>query len=253
MEHRERNIPLAVFIVAQALFIVVMVSLVSLFNKDGKIGNVDYERQPSIAIEGLVDELPDTPNYFVNSLERTLAKTIELNMDTFDAVGTRAEVRQGTLQVHHFERLEGYYYSAIIDIPNLRQSYQVYDHYPAADSPPNSAPSNMRYVLCLDNQEDVIYPDFRCKDGYSSNVRLKIAGYYVKYFGFDYFTAFADSSDLSLININPINFDVDTATKNSYIAEVKDAISSLGISPDLFTYKVLQQSDLDYNIPPRNQ
>jgi len=249
---KDKTIPLIAFLVVEIIIVIILISLITIFKKDDKIGNIEYDRQPSTTIENLASKLPDDPKEYVNAVQRELANTIELNTESFDLSGTKAEIRQDTLKVQQFNRLEGYYFSVIVDIPNLQQSYQIYAHYPAKNSPPNSTPPNTMYVLCLNDQNEIIYPNFQCEDNHSSDIRLDLASYYLRYFDFNYFSAFLDDS-LTKVNINPTEYSPTESEKEFYLEETRNAIESLGISPGLFTYEIIVPQDLNYYISPEDR
>ena len=249
-QKREKSILPAILLILQVLLIIVVISLIVLNSRSDEIGATDYERQSATTIENLDTQLPDAPSGYLGLIERDLARVIRLNSADFDVNSSKAVIREGTLRTQTFQSVGGTYFSLIVDIPNLQQSYQIYAHTPADDTASEVASYTTQYVLCLDDKTERIYPDFQCQDGYPSTVRSSIANIHLKYFDFNYFTAFVDSNDFGLININPVNFNTDDATKAQYIQTVKDAVDSLGISPDIFTYRVLQLSDLNYYIPP---
>lgn len=242
---QEKTIPIIAFIIIQILFIVIVISLVAIFSKSDEISDADYERQPSITIENLTSELPNAATGYVDLIERGVVDTIELNTGSFSLSDAKAEIRPGTLKIQQFDGMEGYYFSAIIDIPNLQQSYQLYDQYPTDDSPPNSTPSNMRYVLCLDVPSEIIYPDFDCKDIYDTDPRPRIAANYLKYFDFAGFTASVDA-ETKTVFINLADSSASPVTQEIYVDQVKDALSQLGISPKIFTFKVTKLEEVNY-------
>ena len=50
---RDKSILITTLLVFQILFIIVLVSIVSLNTTDDKIGQTEYDRQPTISIEGM--------------------------------------------------------------------------------------------------------------------------------------------------------------------------------------------------------
>ena len=246
---QEKSILLIAFFIFQIIFAIILTAIISMNATNDKVEPTDYNRQPYISIKDINTKLPDAPAVYIGVVEQLLAKTVELNTENFDVNESVAEIRSESFNMIQFDQVNGVYYTMIVDIPNLQQSYQIYALYSLGAEDPNPATYYTRQVLCLDEYSEKIYPDFNCRDLFGSDIRQTIVSNYLKYFNFNYFTAFSDSNDLSLVDINPIDFNIDDDTKSQYIQEVKSAVKSLGISPDLFTYKVLQQSDLNYYIP----
>ena len=50
------------------------------------------------------------------------------------------------------------------------------------------------------------------------------------------------------IYINPTEYSPTEKEKETYLQETKEAVRSLGVSPDLFTYEIATPSDLTYQI-----
>ena len=61
---KDKSIPLIAFLIAELILIVILISLIAVFKKDDKIGNIEYDRQPATAIEDLASELPDNPKEY---------------------------------------------------------------------------------------------------------------------------------------------------------------------------------------------
>ena len=237
---KDKSIPILIFCAIQIFIIVILISIFLIFRKDERISNVEYERQPATTIEDLASELPEKPDNFVSNLERELAKTIELNTDNFDMTNTKAEVRQNTLKIQRFNRLEGYFFSVVVDIPNLQQSYQIYNFYPASNSLPNSTPPNSLYVLCLDENTEKIYSNFNCKDNYPSETRRNIVASYLKYFDYDDISMTVDNVNPSVINITPKKYNINDSERKAFVEKTKEAVESLGVSSSIFEYHILE-------------
>ena len=243
-QRQEKTIPLITFFAFQVFFIAVLVSVVFLNIRDDKISDTDYSRQPAITIEGLSSEFPDASPVYMGLIERELASTVKLNSANFNVNDSRAIIREGTLTTQEFKDIGGIYFSMIVDIPNLQQSYQIYAHYPIDGTTPDIISYDTKYVLCLDDPAEIIYPDFKCRDGYSVNIRDILASRYLKYFNFTRFNIGFSDDDRNQLNIYAFSNDIDEATQESYVSEVKSAISSLGISPDIFNYRILLPRDV---------
>ena len=239
-QHTKSILPI-IFFIAQVIFIIIVISILSLNVKSDKIGEMEVNRQPTLTIKDLNSQLSD--GVYQGSIETVLTKTVELNTENFN-VNDTVNIREGSLSTIKFENIDSVYFSAIIDIPNLQQSYQVYALYPLSNEAPAELSYSTQYVLCLDGYSEKIYPNFDCKDLFESDTRQYIVSVYLEYFDFDGFSAFTtQNSDYSIVYIDADpDLDLYDTTRQSYIQEVKKAIRSLGISPELFEYRVIQQS-----------
>ena len=136
-----------------------------------------------------------------------------------------------------------------MDIPNLEQSYQVYYNYPIdqglvtffsedTDAP---FPDVLHSALCVNEPSQIIYPDFDCRSIYHTDVRYQIVQSYINLLEFNDFSTNIDDTNQYQINLKP--FPKSAANLDeSNISQVKHAISSLGISPDMFTYHIIPRS-----------
>lgn len=230
---KEKSILPVILIIGQILFIIIIVSIISLFVRDEEISSVDYGRQPKVTIEDLASVLPDPSKTYIDVLESKLAQVISLNSGNYSTSDSEAIIRDGTFKLVNLDKDNVVFYSAIVDIPNLQQSYQIYDHYSG-----DKEPANRMYILCLDDDSEVIYPDFDCRDDYPSDIRVNIASGYIGYFNFRDFHAYPDEKDHSVIRIVPHTLTPSDSDKTDYINRAKEAIDSLGVPSSLFKYEV---------------
>ena len=231
---KEKSLLPAILIIAQIIFIVIAISIIVLNSHSEEISSVDYKRQPKVTIENLKSVLPDATNNYTDVLETHLANTVELNTNNYNVTSSKAIIRDGSFKMVNLDKDNVVFYSMIIDIPELEQSYQIYDHYSG-----DKEPANRMYILCLDDNAEKVYPDFDCRDEYPDSTRRDIATSYIGYFDFGDFHAFTDQNDKTAIGITPYSPDITEDQKASYIRRTKEAVSSLSVSPDLFNYLVL--------------
>ena len=248
-QNRNRSILPIIFLCCQALFIIIIISIIATNATSDEIGQTDYDRKHIVSIENLDSQLPYAP--YSGPIRAVLTETIELNSTEFSPSDSVANIRDGSLSTIRFENIDSVYFGAIVDIPNLQQSYQIYALYPLDTNNFNLDLYNTQYVLCLDNYSEKIYPDFNCHDLFGSNTRQVIVSRYLPYFNFNDFTA-SISQDLNTIGILPLrNGSVTDEIANSYIERTREAIASLGISPDLFEYTVFRSTnpaDTNYSL-----
>lgn len=241
--------PIIVFAaLLQITFMVIIISIIfTIINHDNEIES--RNNQPTIFLDNsLLGDL-DLPNSYLEDISHSITEAVELNTTNLSVSNTNAIVRSGSITLAEFDRQMFNALSFIVDIPELGQSYQVYYKYPQETDPNAPFSNNPRAVLCLDEDSITIYSNFKCRSSYSPNIRQTIATDYIKFLEFNDFTIAIDSNDPLTISINPA---INTAEDidESYIAETKSAISSLGISPDLFKYHIVKQEELDYYYSP---
>ena len=239
-----KSILLIAFIVSQIIILAIIISIYLLNVKSDEIGQMETDRQPTISIQDLEARLPGSKHQ--ETIEIALAKTLELNSGEFNTSDVVANIREGSLITVEFKDIDGVYYSAVVDIPNLQQSYQIYSFYSVGDKTPEGLSYSTQYVLCLDDHSEKIYKDFDCRDLFPSNARRTIVFDYLNYFQFNNFGVFttrkADSSTI-YIDVDP-TIDLPSSVEQSYIQETKEAVRSLGVSPELFEYKINRQSNI---------
>lgn len=249
----ELDMPVVVFVVIQIVFIVfVALSLARLLRSD-KISYDDTKEIPVAKIDNL--DSVTHGDYFgsTRSLEMTLFELAVRN-SAGNNISTSVEafIREDSIREVYFENKDVNYFSAIIDIPELEQSYWFYNEYSNDKNNEYIDYSKTYRLFCLDDSQEKIYPDFGCEDGFGLKGRPEIVSDLITYFEFNYFSASYSMSDNStMIKIYPHSLNIDEETKQSYIQQTRDAVYSLGISPDLFAYRVMGPGDIDFHYPPR--
>lgn len=233
-------------IILQILFIVILiVTIFSIINQENN--PLTYNNLPTISIDNPSSLGVNLPESYINKISHNLTYTVELNTDNLDIPTSKATIRDNTMTLKEFDSANSTLLSFIVDIPSLEQSYQIYYSYPSnpnkesflSEDTDTSLPVNP-YVLCVTEKSQIIYPNFNCHSAFSSDMRYKIINNYINQISFDIFSISIDSTNPHQINLKPFRR-VTTTLNESHIAEVKAAIASLGISPDLFTYHIIQQ------------
>ena len=245
MKNEKNNYPLIAFVVAQIVFVLLLVvSIPKIFVKD-EIGYENLAEQPKIAIEGLKASMLDAPDYDVGIMNLALLKAMKENAVSVDFATDKAVIRDGTAKTHYFENANIHYYSAIVDIPGLEQSYWIFHEY--SDDKDNAylGVEDSYLVLCLADTMEKIYSDFDCKSDYAQLTYNAVAMKYIKLFNFEDFLIYETSNDYELITVVLTNGTVEEDGEK-YVDEISDAILSLGISPDLFEYELIDAVDAPY-------
>ncbi len=240
---------LAIFLLAQIIFIALLAFTLPRLFESSDI-SVDQSRLPAAKIENLGDSLPSLNDQAKKDIENALYDLILANStdQTTKNSETKAELKE--VSSLHFDRLGGInYFSAVIDIPEVEQSYDFY--YAAPDDPANGEFQSFFNILCPGRPASELY-DFECENTNTDSwlqypaTHLSLASSFLPYYYFDQFSISINPNEMTKVTITPITFDIDEATRNSYIEETKSAVKTLGFSPDLFTYYVSTIEDLDY-------
>lgn len=243
------NYSILAFAVFQLMLVISLIVLsASYFSKDDKIEEGDYKTQPHIHIENLTGFIADSPAGYDDVIDALLLDIVQKNVPDINISEAKAEIRGGTAHSHYFERPNINYFSAIIDIPVIEQSYQLFYQYSNEEQNEFLSPNDSIIFLCIEDSLDIIYPDFDCKDIYSQKTRNAIAAKYLQFFKFGQFSAGINSKNYELVKIFPNNFN--QVDDKAFLEEVKQAIQFLGISPELFDYYIIQPEDITYLIEP---
>lgn len=243
--------PITVFLaVLQLAFIIGIIFSIYKMLEPPNLASVEYnyDQQPQITIDDLANAVPNLSNTEITNTERMLFWAINSNSSEIDLPDIYAKVRSDTVKTMTFAEQDISYFSLILDIPDLQQSYQVY--YMSSDDAKYLDPGETAIVLCVKDSDLVIYPDFNCQDSYEERyngvARNAIVASLLPYLDFDQFEL-AIGNDLKQITIALFQPEPSKTVTDKYIEEVKSTIASLGVSPDIFTYKIQQPLPESYD------
>lgn len=249
-----------IFLIIQIIFVVLFFLSISKFSQNDEFDNSPYQG-PTMEIESISTVIPEDYTEWASLVEWALFNTAISNTEgqNISKTSAVAYIRDGTVKTQYFEKQGINYMSAIVDIPELMQSYEIFLEYPnnkhtigivEYDNPDVIKPYS---VLCLDEASEIIYTNFDCQESPVYTSRQEIVSKMLDYFEFDNFTPiYSFDNGSNDIEISPYTFEeLDSSTKESYIQQVKDAIASLGISPDIFTYRVMNPEEIRYYYPLR--
>ncbi len=242
-----------IFLGIQAIVIILAIISIAKFFHTDEIKN-SPSQGPSAKIINATNAIPEDYSGWTEIIEWALLDTILDNTksDTVSKSQASAYFRDNSIKTQHFEKYKTNYVRAIIDIPDLKQSYEIILEYPDNKDAINAVEYSSTDVakpysiLCLDENSEKIYQDFACHESPEYFTRQKIVSNTLKYFQFDGFSAYLNtkSQDLVIIQVSAI-YENDDVMKAKCTKEVKDAIESLGISPDIFTYYIDIVADVD--------
>ncbi len=244
----------AVFIIFQIILVLLLVFSIPKILQNDEIKDTPSEGL-SATITNASDAIPEEYSDWARMVEWALLDTISENAGEKRLFESRASVnlRKDSIKTQYFEKSDTNYVRAIADIPEYKQSYEVFLMYPSNLSAVNmveySNPDVAKpySILCIKDKTDIIYPDFDCQDSSIYLTRQKIVDKMIDNFDFDYFSAYFDPNDSNRMIISPsVTYNNSEAVKTKYIEETKAAIDSLGIPSNNFTYYVLTAKDVDY-------
>ena len=234
---KQPNYLLMAFILAELIYLLIIGSILSnLFISDNI--TADFAALPTASITNLPSFISRTES---DSIRRSLYQLMLQNTDSkqLSNQNTSAIINTDTETSYHLSNKEFTFFSAIIDVPNLSQSYKLFYGYP--DDSSNSFQQFFE-ILC-------VYSSNSSCISSSDITEIDIAHSYLPYVNFDNFTIFFRQNEPETININPmLPLDSNKNLETAYINQVKTAVQSLGLSPDSFNYHVLTTADYTYNI-----
>ena len=235
-----------IFAVIQIIVISVVALSITNLTKADEI--INTPEQGFVAkITNISDAIPEEYSGWADIIEWSLLNTIIENSENYSVPkdATISSIRNGSIKTVHFIDYATHYVRMIVDVPELAESYEVFLEYPsnkdaAGIAEPNNPDVAKPYsILCVE-PADAIYPDSNCKNSSSYSTRNMIVRNTLGYFDFNGFDVSFSDDGSSTINISPSSSSVNNAS--TYIQETKNAVSSLGISPELFTYRIIDNS-----------
>lgn len=243
------SMPTIVFIIIQVIFIIFLVFSLTKLHQPNKITDDDLSRIPVAKISNFSSMAPKDYSGSANLIETTLFQLVLRNSPDQDvAKSFNALIREDSAKTVFFEKQNVGYFSAIIDIPELRQSYWFYNEY-SSDQPSRYIDYSKSYrIFCLDESQEAIYPEFICRDDFGLDGRYELVSDLIPYFQFqDFVSIYSYKKGFNEIEISPYSFnELSYDTQELYIQQVKDAVASLGVTPSIFTYSVLLPEDVRY-------
>ena len=231
------------FIIAQIVLFIVIIATVIWINTD-KVPDNDvtrYEKIPELTIKDLSQKASILTERDIKDIQKKVFQIVSENTKSIDIDKVELVIRNGETHAQTF-RNNSKYVSMIVDIPSLEQSYQVFYSTNAVIDPNIST-----FVLCLDDSIKKVYPDFKCKSSDDESIKHTIVSSYLRYFSFEYFSAYIKPDDPKTIIISPsVTYNNSEETKAKYVEEVKESIKSLGLRPDVYEYYVRTAKDVNY-------
>ncbi len=250
---QEINLLAILFVFLQLIFIVAFTSLiVSALQKSDE---VDGENQTQIVISNIDEAVPDLPRSALLRIQTDLGEKVNAVAKTY-SLTTTAEIRLDTVMVNYLINSADNFVSAVVDIPELEQSYRLYFKYDPDEEANAQADDEIDYhdislVLCLRDDDEVIYPNFSCNNEFDKGSLQYLASRLIGSFEFNDFAVAFDEDDSSLIKIWAYD-EYNVENDDAFLEELQIEIEKYGISPDIFNYYIIKQGDLDFTYEPED-
>lgn len=231
---------LLLIIISQVIVVIVLAFVLGKIFTNSSDENIGGEERRQIKTNGLVEDLDWLSEQDMGEIEKALFKKMKVNSARIKLEDTNIVVREETMKKFHIEEIESDLLSFVVDLSDEKQSYRIYYAYPETifDS------ENLAMVLCLDGFDEKIYEDFRCVDTKEDEEerRLMVATVVEKIDFEDYSVIMAEGRKVITIESLP-NIAVDNEKRDEYISQVKQVINDLGVSPEMFEYRVMTPED----------
>ncbi len=231
-----------IFIIIHLFILFILIFLARMLFRNDYIRSSDYDRQPFITIDGLTDITPKLPVSSIDAIQRKLLDSIQNNIDNINTASTTAAVRANSVRIHPRLSESGLnYLSAIIDIPELRQSYKLFYEYDSesADWKPN--PHELFLITCLNQADQILYSDFSCYDSHGPKIYNGVIAKYIRQLFSDDFSLYISNTDISSLYIRPFKT-VQFSQNQDYVAQAESIIESMGVPSSIFTYTITDTS-----------
>jgi len=233
------GLPVIIFGVFQILFIVLLVVSINVLNSNSGDAENSYGTASSVEIKDLKKTADYLPEERVEAIESVLFGSVSENVASGTVIGEQvATIRES--HIKKFDEQNLTFLNLIVDLPELKQSYQVFNFY--SDEGVKNAYIDMNesiIVICVD-EDDEVYT-FDCKSTYNSEeTRESVARKILQMVIFEQFS-------ISINDENLVNISLGDISGDEAIQEVKKAIEELGFK-DIYKYYVMTDSDYTFNM-----
>lgn len=215
--------------------------------------NFGFDDSTRLRIDNWREALPSVPESTRIRVEEVLRNQVSVNLDG-NVPSSGAKIRVGsqkTIEANGGLVLGDF----IVDIPDIQQSYIIQyfygndsgSTYVGINNGQEFEESASVAAYCITNQEDIIYPDFACRDGsVLSNSDTSISIFYVSFLSSQAEIS-VDGKEAALYmdydsyGSPRLNVVVDNCGDSSIIKEAKEAartwVENAGFDPDVFVYR----------------
>ena len=194
-----------------------------------------------IKIQNFDSKVKNLPKFQKDSIEAILYRTIDKNVDDLNKLKiSDAVIRENSESQGFNDKSKTYTGYFIVDIPSIKQSYQVNYYYPTDEKLVPASHYDATITCPLEQQ--LLYGDFNCKDDFSN--KLSDIDPILEYLPKSSLTyeikASVDNNKISKLNVHLFLSEADYNTGvnnaiNKYKSEVLSFIKATGQDPNNYT------------------
>ena len=247
----EFNLVTIGFVILEVIFLIIAgVLIVNLLSQKDEVADEVVNEQVMINVSNLSELSPRLNQYSTKEIQEDLLLAVQSNSNLLKRSYT-ATIRKDSIISHHIRLSDSDVVSAIIDIPDLEQSYHLF--YEFSDDTNQSdveaaEPIFFHYahvVTCLTDNDETIYPDFKCDNALDNGSFYLVMQRIVDDFMTDDYGLMVDEDDPSLILIfTEKNVAGEEADK--VIEDVKNKVVGYGLPNDIFKYQIAGPDDMTF-------
>lgn len=210
---------------------------------------IDESDVAKVEVDDIFQSIEGMPVSSGEIIANALFDTVADNSNESNIQKSGAVIRDNTLINNYYDGLNLHYVNFIVDIPNLKQSYQIFHEWSDDNKNPYLIANNTTMVMCIADKNKVIYEDFICKDKQNSFGKYLIVDSFKLYsemLGVDpYFDGIEVVSEEQNNSDTPYNYIKimaiscgDDKLKENAKKIVNEYLNSLGFSLNDFEYKI---------------
>ena len=231
-----------IFIIIHLFILFILIFLARMLFQNDYIKSNDYDRQQFITIDRLTDITPKLPTNSIDTIQRKLFDSVQNNIDDINTTSTTATVRPDSVTIHpHLSESGLNYLSAIIDIPDLRQSYKLFYEYDSESADWTPSPHELFLITCLNQADEILYSDFSCYDSHGPKIYNGVIAKYIRQLFSEDFSLYISNTDISSLYIRPFKT-VQFPQNQDYVTQAESIIESMGVPSSIFTYTITDTS-----------
>lgn len=217
-----------VFLILQIIIITFLVISIPRVDHKNK-PDFDNGKKLTVSIDNLEELLPGIRQQEKESLEGMLYNIIRFNTDSFSH-DIEINVKDESLIKKNFPTVKLRYYNFVVDIPSLKQEYQV-----ALSAPNDSSisPDDSVVISCLERNKT--YKESSCHIPDGASTKTEVINRYIDYTDFGDMNVYASLDEPGEIIIDITGSE---ANKEEAVVLLQKWIESMGYSDDGFILKV---------------
>ncbi|MBR2659743.1 hypothetical protein IKD60_03210 [Candidatus Saccharibacteria bacterium] len=192
---------------------------------------------PATKIDNLSRYDKSIPKEVKSRLEESLYKIISFNGVT-NIPSRGALIRDNTFYSEPAEDdNDSIYVNFIVDIDSVNQSYFAQYQWSKNTNDPNISSTSI-LLMCIHDPDDIIYPDFKCKDDFTFNPSTDDPFIFLSEYLPYPIALSSEYATITSVKKPDLNIEIPTCTTDNQTEAIKKTrsfIESLYINPDDFT------------------